>query len=321
MQQSSSSDADSTHALTITRDGLPLFLLAAHHHPNPGLRARLIARIDALIAARRPFASTAEALRLLTRCHAARDSPLDLGPENLALAVQVVRLVFARETRLHAKHRLLIYANEERHGLTLVYAPFRVVPLERTCGGSQKRHRFHTRLDIGGACEALARFHCRLAPFRVTCRCEGGFTVEVLGPGGFPRGAAHPLTDASLGTVPALSVAGLAGEHTSDGIRITTPTPESILRFSASLARGDLLRIKLRVKSSAGTHLFIRLRDFEGEQAELPVAVFPAGADEDWLIGLPPVELTVPIDEVLPVVQWSYPREEWLVPELSERLV
>jgi hypothetical protein len=323
MQKSSSSETDTAHALTITRDGLPLILLAAQHHPDAELRAHLSARLDALISSRQPFVSSGEARRLLASCHCSRADPLDLLDEDLTLAVQVVRLVFARQTRLHHKHRLFIVdPDDKRHALVLC-APGRVEPLARTRGGSQKRHRFHTRLDVGGLGERLVMFRERVSPFRVTCKYEAGVTLEIRGPTGWrvPPGRGSLLEQGSLASGPTLVELGLVGECVPEGIRITTPTPESILRFSAALARGDILRIKLGPRSPTATYLFIRLRDFEEAEADLPVAVFPGDLDEEWLTGLPSVEMSLPLDEVLSVVQWAYPRDEWLVLELRERLV
>ena len=84
-------------------------------------------------------------------------SPVTAG-QDLALAARVVRLVFARETRLHAKHRLLVVdPDEERHGLTLAYSPYRVVPLEKTPGGSQKRRLIETT-DAGRTWRVVHRW-------------------------------------------------------------------------------------------------------------------------------------------------------------------
>lgn len=312
MQSSSPSDADTTHALTITRDGLPLFLLAAHYHPDADLRARLTARIETYLDSRRPFATPSETQRILERCHGARASPLDLTCAERALAGHVVRLVFARETRLHHKHRLLLgNPDDERDGV-LLCAPCRVEPLERPLTGRLKRNRFHVRLDVGALRSRLTKFQHRPPLYRAFCRCDNGLTLAIRG----PCRRAWSLCDASLASGFPLRTVGLTSDADGDGIRIRATTPEAILRLSALLMTGDLLRVRL-----GGTYLFVRLHDFDGDEAELPVTYFPGEIGESWLVGLPSVELSVPVEDILPLVQWAYPHEEWLVPELRERLV
>jgi hypothetical protein len=155
----------------------------------------------------------------------------------------------------------------------------------------------------------------------VTCRLDGGFVLDIFGPLGWRTSRyGSPIAEGTIGADQSLLGLGLAGEFVPGGLRITTPTPEAIIRFSACLARGEMLRLKLGPRYGVEAHLFVQLRDFDGDEGSFAAAVFP-GEDEDWLTGLPPVEMTLPLDEALEVARWAYPPEPWLVPGLRERLL
>ncbi len=303
MEQRDSALAGSTHALTLNRDGLPLLLLAAVHHPQAEVRTRLLLRIDALIAARHPVVSDGEIRHLLGQY-----DQLDLDPASLDLAVRVVRLAFARTTVRHEKQRVLLVGPDDPDGhrpVTLACSPLRFVA---------KGRRPEVRLAFGEALAQVAGFHFRPSPMRVICHVSAGFALEISGTNGwsYRRCAARLLTDATLASGSTLHDLGLAVQDVPGGLRITTPTPEAILRFSACLAREEVIRLRFRPRTRTETTLFIRTHDFDGTEAEFPTVVFPPNLTESWLTGLPPLELTVPMGEVLPVVHWGQPPAAWL---------
>jgi len=288
------------HVLTIYRDGLPPLLLAAVHHPDAAVRGRLRLALDGLIAARRPLVGEVE-----VRHRLARAGPLALGPAGLELAGLVARLVFSAATT--RPHRLWfnvvesIHA-EKREGVTLACAPLRVV--------APKRRRPDVRLVLDGAWERVGASDFWPSPVRVVCRAAAGFALDVAGTTdwGLRRVAGRLLAEALFTSGPALSDLGLAVEPTPAGVRITTPTPEAILRFSACLARGEVFRLRFTSNDRTETNLFVQTRDFDGDEAEFPAVAFPAEGGPPWLTGLPPVALTLPLDDLLPVVYW--PTEE-----------
>jgi hypothetical protein len=327
MENSHAAHVPAPPELTVSRDGMPLLLLAAFHHPDDDLRSRLLRQVDAVIASRQPFASDAEVRHLLGRCRSTREAPFDLDPQSLELTVRVVRLVFARRTKCHAKHRLLIVgpdADEERQGVTLAHAPLRVEPLEpQREWGKGKRKRCRVRLLTGAALARVGTFQLRPSPFTVTCRIDGGFVLDVLGPvgWGFSYRTGSPLAGSALGSGQPLLALGLVGEATAGGLRIRTASPEAMIRFSVCLARREMLCLKLGPRVPAETRVFISMRDFEGDEAVFPAAVFPGDVGEDWLTGLPPVEMQLPLDEALAIARWAYPPEDWLEPEFRDSLL
>jgi hypothetical protein len=253
--------------------------------------------------------------------------PLNLDTTSLDLAIRVTRLVFAHRTKWHAKRRLVIVGPDEvddQRGITLVYAPLRVLPLEPCQRGKAGRRSCRARLHAGQALERAAGFHSAPAPFRVTCRLEAGFTLEIQGPVGWtPR--RYPFqsfsVEGTLGSGQPLATLGLAVECVSEGLRLTTRTPEAILRFSACLARNEVLCLKLGPRSPEEARLFIQLRDFDGDFTGFPAATFPRDQGEHWLTGLPPLTMPIEISDAVSVARWAYPPDEWLIPDFRERLL
>jgi hypothetical protein len=65
--------------------------------------------------------------------------------------------------------------------------------------------------------------------------------------------------------------------------------------------------------------VLLRLRDFEGEAAELPVCV-TTNRSETWLVNIPSpaVELTAP--DRLALARWGTPPDDWVTPDIVEKL-
>jgi hypothetical protein len=185
----------------------------------------------------------------------------------------------------------------------------------------------------GGVRPRLAEFDTGPRLVQAECRTEGGFCLTVCGdlpwprcdlagdrdPQLTPRGrrAVHLTDGSSLGGHHGFRSLGLAVEPGPGEVCLRTTTPESVLRFSACLSRGD--RLVLQDAGVAPGRVVVLLRDFDGDAARFPVAVSYAGA-ETWLRGLPALPLSLDDDERLAIARWAYPPEAWLTNEFLEQL-
>src|SRR5262249_49308302 len=109
---------------------------------------------------------------------------------------------------------------------------------------------------------------------------------------------------------------GLVAEYQPGQVRIRTTTAESIIQFTACLARGD--RLILRDGTRTG-RVVVTLRDFDGDSADLP-ALASYTAAETWLRGLPSLRLDLTDEEREAIARWLYPPEAWLTDALLGRL-
>jgi hypothetical protein len=118
-----------------------------------------------------------------------------------------------------------------------------------------------------------------------------------------------------------LAQIGLAAERpAADRLRLGTTTPESIIHLSACLVRGEMLVLPVGPSVWRDRRVIVALRDFDGDEVDLPAVLSEEGR-EDWLTGLPPVELELPDSDRAAIARWAYVPAGWLCPELAHALL
>jgi hypothetical protein len=318
------SDAISNRKVSTDQHTMPLVLLAGVAHPQRRIRERLLARLDDLIVSRQPFVSLRQARDHLAEQHGTTWEPFDLDPGMRDLAVRLVCLLFARRTRRHYKRWLRVVCPSEVYtdgvGLLVRHPPLRSGPARPPYTDTPPRNRHGCHLHVGTALERIALFNAPRPPLRVRCRVAGGLSLELEGAinWGHPRLAeTHGLI---AGRTPGQM--GLAVERPeADRLRLCATTPESIIQLSACLVRGETMVLPVGSSFHQNRRVVVGLRDFEGDETELP-AILSEQGDENWLTGLPAgLEMELSGAERAAIARWAYVPNGWLSPELARDLL
>jgi hypothetical protein len=316
---------DPTSCSALDADAVPLVLLATLAHPDAGVRLRLLTRLDVLIEKRLPHYPRANVRAFLARQRGSSREPFYLDDLPLELATRIVRIIYATQTPKHHKRWIRIVSPEgfeDKGGMLLRHPPLHChsasVPPAGYRGG---KARMGTHLLTGNALERIARFNDHKQKARAFCSIGAHLTLHVQGD--LPwHDPALILARATLSGGRPFASLGFVGERSEGGVRFTASTAEAIIQFTACLARGERLVMPVWQgnRFNERTRIFVALRDFDGESAELPALVSHSAA-ESWLTWLPPLELEVPLEERLAIARWAYPPESWLTPELLEKLL
>jgi hypothetical protein len=288
-------------------------------HPERRVRERLLARVDALIVSRQPFISLPEVHDFFDAQHGPEWEMLAGEPRCRALAERLVCLLFARRTRRHYKRWLRVTwpAEDEQGaaGLLIRHPPLRASPASWPASDRPPHNHNGCRLDLGLLLEQIALFDRPRPPLRVRCRIDGAMSLELQGPINWGDSAFALSHGLIAGRSPARL--GLHIERPGPNrLRLTATTPEAIIQLSACLARGESLLLPLGHAGKQGWRVVVGLCDFEGDEAELPTVLSEA-CREDWLRGLPKLELDCPDAEMAAVARWAYVPHGWLSPELA----
>jgi hypothetical protein len=277
-------------------DTLPLVLLAALTHPERALRLRLLARLDNAIEERRPLHSESVVRAFLAHC-------TELPPLAREVAVRVVRLTFARRTHGAARRWVFLGTGSRHgHGGLAVTNRLEVLRLRRFVQNSGPTYRRgDPRLLLGRLEARLRGLSPAGAVARATCRAEDGFCLSLSSDLPWSRNLTRISPEGWLAGT-ALAALGLTAQRDGDLVRIRTTTPESIIRFSAALARGEYLEV---------CRHFVALHDFDGDEAELPVLTCWAHG-ERWLQGLPALTVELGAEDVIALAAWAYLPEDWI---------
>jgi hypothetical protein len=278
-------------------------------------------RVTRLLFSRQTRKHARRTLRL-TSCEGL-DDECGLVLNHHLKSLYLERFVYSRKKRSSPRRRRHGAERPEYHGLLV----------HRACRRFDRLLQHSTVLVSGGATPRLQQFGT-YRRIDAECRAEDGFCLTLRGD--LPWAAADLLTEAglnprslgpkvrladgsTLGAHRGLAALGLALEAQPGELRLRTTIPESVLRFSACLARGERLVLRDAIGRAPG-RVVVLLRDFDGASARLPAAVSYAGA-ETWLRGLPPFSLPVDDDERLAIARWAYPPEVWLTNETLEKLL
>jgi hypothetical protein len=333
-------------------NSLALALLAAVAHPDPDLRRRVAARLDAEIAAAEPLHDPEEVRRFLLHQSGTPLEPFSLDAPALELAVLLVRLTFSRRESMPALGlrcvRLVGSRTQGDGGGLLVRVRRRPRRsswqlegwyLERLAYGKRRGRAsafdpFH--LVAAALTPRLRELEARRRQVRATCRARQGYHLTVSGDlpwARFPVRAdlARALQYHSvLSSGKSLNTAGLTVESSGNDLIIHTTTPESIIQFSASLARGEVLSLRCgwvpaRLPASPGStgqpgRMIVALRDFEGGSAEF-AAVAGYGEREDWLCAPALPHLAPGVEDRLAIARWLYLPDAWAEEALLRSLL
>ncbi len=308
---------------TQSPDELPLVLLAATAHPDGSFRAHLRRRLDDALEARRPLQPEHKVRAYLARQHGTPLEPFALDPLTFEIAVHLLRLVFANATPKVGRRRLRIVSCEvfdDDSGL-IVSPQLTSQYLEREALGQGRGRalRRAAHFIAGWAAARLVRFSRPGRTVRAVCRAQDGYRLIVRGELPWKGGTVYPAGASTLGRRPLNDGSGLEIVGAADGATVVrTTTPESVIRFSAALARGEQLTLRPNLHPCPG-RVVVGLRDFEGDEIELPVVV-SYGDAEPWLRGAPALPLELDLDERVAVARWLYPVESWVNDDFLERL-
>jgi hypothetical protein len=155
---------------------------------------------------------------------------------------------------------------------------------------------------------------------RVVCRIEDGYRLLLKGELPWSNEYHSSLqTWSTIGDGKMLSSLELAVSKVEAGTCVHTTTAESVIRFSACMARGEHLVLRDSRTSEAG-RVVIPLRDFDGDEGELRAVVSYSDA-ETWLRGFPSLSLDLGQEDRLAIARWAYPPEAWLTKEFLEKLL
>jgi hypothetical protein len=306
-------------------DTLPLAFLASVAHPDASLRERVAGRLDDYIAARQPLHTSEQVCEFLARQAGTPLEPFSLEPA--ALAVRLVRLAFVKQTARFAQVRVRLGSSAalDNHGGLLIAPSLKSRYLERFSLGVRHREPEDAFHLVTSAIEPrLKQLAAANARFRVTCRSVAGFRLAVRGRLPWklteqPASLRGLQQGSTLGSK-TLESAGLRLECKGNVLSVCTTTPESIIQFSACLARGERLILRQRHQTLGAGRIVIALRDFEGARAVLPAVAGYSGRETRWLRvpRLPPgPPLALGTQDKAAIARWLYAPDCWLGPEDS----
>lgn len=301
---------------------LPLVLLACVAHPRERYRTDLRRRLNVALRGTRP-AHPARSLEAFF-VRQARRSCTWLSGMLRELAVLVARVAFSGLAG-DDRRRMLIAPDDDHLTLgCVVTSELKVTTLARS---AMTRHRatrqkedFRLLPELAG--KRLAHWPDASGGITAVCRVEDGLVLELTAPSPWPAAFARLRPPGSRAEV---APAALGFGQRLDGrvIRLIPQTPEATVRFSAWLAaEGGLILEQAEYYSRPRRRIGVRMRDFDGDQASLPVVSAPADRTEPWLTGhLPNVGLALSDTDRITLSGWAYPLEQWLTDSLIKRLL
>jgi hypothetical protein len=331
-------------------NSLALVFLTSAAHPDPELRRRVASQLDVQVAAAEPLHDPEEVRRFLLRQPGTPLEPFTLDPPALELAVRLVRLTFSRRESTPAlglRCVRLVSSQTRGDGGGLL------VRVRRRPGGSGwqlqgsylERLAYGKRRQRGGSLDPFHLVAAAVAPrwqqlqeqrrqVRVTCRARKGYRLTISGDlpwtGGLADVARGLQYHSTLGGGRRLEAAGLTVEAKGKDVIIHTTTPESIIQFSASLARGEVLtlrcgsapptRLPQRGASGQPGRMVVALRDFDGGRADFAAAA-GYSEPEGWLSAPPLPDLDLGVEDRLAIARWLYLPDAWADEALLRRLL
>jgi hypothetical protein len=149
---------------------------------------------------------------------------------------------------------------------------------------------------------------------------ERRLILELIDERGWPAGV-DMMKAGALAQLARPDLLGFGQEWKGNTLRLWPETPEATLRFTAWLAEGQRLRLEHGYKSNRDRRcLVVRLRDFDGDEAELPVVTGNKHA-EPWLVKFPTLAMHLSNDDRLGIARWAYPLNDWMNSDLVEKLI
>jgi hypothetical protein len=300
-------------------DVLPLVLLASVSHPDTAFRERLTTRLDAAIEERRPLHTAEEVRQFLLRQPGTPLEPFYLDPAALEIAVQIIRLVFTRQTPKVTKKRVRIVSCEvfDDEGGLVVNHHLKPLYMERLAYARRLMRKAKTEFVAGMVMQRMEQFGKGESPVRTMCHLDD---VCLRLTGEFPW---DPTTSRTHMEVTALSTGqrldpnAFQLERKGNRWVFRPVTPEAMIRFSAFLPRGE--RLVFRAGRAAG-RVIVTMREFEDEAASMATMV-SYGNVESWLRGVPAPALALEDEDRYAIAQWAYPPDSWLSGGLLKQLV
>src|SRR5262249_30410258 len=151
------------------------------------------------------------------------------------------------------------------HGL-VIDSDLRARAIRPSTTDRRRRHpSWSCELHAGNAASWLRYLRNPSLDVRVSFRDGEGYCLELSGELPWPRGTSY-FSRRRLGDRDADS-GGFAYEVRGDTLRLRLTTPEAMISFAARMARGEILEI---AGPSGNGRVHVRLRDFDGDEADLP---------------------------------------------------
>jgi hypothetical protein len=306
----------------LSRGELPLVLLAAVAHPTDEFREDLARRLRAAIAALKPAHDTQKLRAFFVRQDRRRRCGLRLSPLLRQLSGLVAQIAFAANTH-QPRQRMLIApgAGDLKEGV-LVTRELEVISLRRS---ALTRHRIQRRQEDCRFLPDLARKRLDRRPglacgVSARCRVENRLVIELTDEAPWPGN----VLSLRAGNVPERTpeAMGFVQERIGTALRMWPESPEATLRFTAWLAEGRTLTLEhgYAGPSRDRRRIVVRLRDFDGDEAQLSVIAANNNKTEPWLVGVPEVSLSLTADDHAALSKWAYPLAKWLTDSLVEKL-
>jgi hypothetical protein len=311
-----------TQLAPLTPAELPLVLLAAVAHPDVEYRRDLALRLRSAIEQRCP-----EYPPGTLRCFFLRHrADLRLGPRLLReLAVLAGGVVFSSLATEQIAGILVSPGNGSPQAGYLVKRDLEVLPL---AGCSLTRHRLRRQ----GAFTSLPHFlpeliRTRLSQFRrresemsAVCRVAGRLELELTSEKSWSSGVELVGISSRLPSA-RLEWMGFCQRWQGKILLLWPEMPEATLRFTAWLAEGKRLVLQHRdPKTGDGRKIVVRLRDFEGDCAEMKVLAGQPQA-EAWLVRFPTLNMCFGSADHLAIARWAYPLNNWMNDDLVEKMI
>jgi hypothetical protein len=168
---------------------------------------------------------------------------------------------------------------------------------------------------------------------RAVCRTRSGYRVTITGDLPWSGSEQQPYFTwqlqncGTLGNGKRLDAVGLKVERKEDAVVVQTTTPESIIQFSATLARGELLTLRYAGGGGGASpseenvgRVVVALEDFEGSSADL-AAVAGYGETEHWLRAPAVPRLTLSLEDRMAIARWLYLPDGWAEETLIRALL
>jgi hypothetical protein len=287
----------------MTTAELSLVLFAVAGHPDEAFRLGLLRRLDAAIDAIEagypaPPRTRRELRTFFYKLDRRNKGGVVLRGPGRELAVRLALLAFSkpaddRSCRLHVA---------DGAGGYVVEPDLRVFDLRRS---SLTRHRLQRRqaecrFDPAGFRRRLGEVCREEAAVQATLRVEDRLVLEF-------RGAIPWDTKASYLGLP--TYPGWGHEQEPHRLRLWPSTPEGVLRLTAGMALGKTIAVRAPHRQRGA--LLVTLRDFDDDEAALPVRVTPSHG-EPWLARMPAPPLALTAEDRLAIGRWAYPLADWL---------
>ena len=338
-------------------DDLPLIFASAFQLPNPRLRSSILRKLDSWVESQLPYFGEDEILDRLDRQRGTEMEPFVLNDQDRKIAAMATRLAFSRlggdQTRFRIVSRETLgvtggmvltdnlgsfFLGRDSRGnhrrisdRTWYIAPAEMEQhedLSPTIRGRSSsspaatttHRRSQLRVTFGsdhqGLYLSISNLPCRQLTDRRTFRPVREFQElgRVLDLDRMDRGRSF-------------NELGLRVTTSGDRIRISTGSPESILRFTAMAAEERILELPTSCTGTPGGRLFIRLCDIEDKPQTLqfvntvtdasPISSFA----DTWMCLEPTTSVPLTPTQYLAISRWLAPHDSWITPKLLKELI